>query len=134
LGSAYLYYLIGIFLAVAFLILPASTSHPHRLRWLNPILAVAALVSAGWLGYHGLDIIQQGWEFDAPLMADIMATILIVLVLEGVRRAGGPILLVTALLFGAYPLYADYMPGFLWGTEYSLAGTVRAHVLGVESI
>ncbi|MFV0383778.1 TRAP transporter permease [Paracoccus sp. (in: a-proteobacteria)] len=134
LGSAYLYYLIGIFLALAFLTLPASTMHPQRLAWLDPILAVAALVSAGWLGAHGLDIIQKGWEYDAPPMADLMASVLIVLVLEGVRRAGGTILLATALLFGSYPLYADYMPGFLWGTEYSLIGTVRAHVLGVEAI
>jgi len=63
-----------------------------------------------------------------------MAAILLVLVLEGVRRAGGTILLCTALLFGAYPLYADYMPGFLWGTEFSPVSTVRAHILGVESV
>ena len=134
LGNAYLYYLIGIFLATAFLTLPASTRHPARYFWLNAALAVAALVSAGWLGARGLEIIQKGWEYDAPPMADWMAAILLVLVLEGVRRAGGPILLATALIFGAYPLYADYMPGFLWGTQYSLVSTVRAHVLGVESI
>ncbi|HIC67751.1 MAG TPA: TRAP transporter permease, partial [Paracoccus sp.] len=86
LGNAYLYYLIGIFLAVAFLLLPVSTLHPRRLWWINPILAVAALVGAGWLGMHGLDIIQKGWEYDAPPMADVMASVLIVLVLEGVRR------------------------------------------------
>ena len=134
LGNAYLYYLIGIFLALAFLTLPATAMNPRRFWWLNILLAVAAMGSAGWLGLHGLDIIQKGWEYDAPLGADIAASVLIVLVLEGVRRAGGPILLFTALLFGTYPLYADYMPGFLWGTEYSLVGTVRAHVLGVESI
>ncbi|MFS4437767.1 TRAP transporter permease [Paracoccaceae bacterium GXU_MW_L88] len=134
LGNAYLYYLIGIFLALAFLTLPASAKNPDRFWLLNMILAIAALVSAGWLGFHGLDIIQRGWEYDAPLTADIMSSVLIVLVLEGVRRAGGPILLFTALIFGAYPLYADYMPGFLWGTEYSLVSTIRAHVLGVESI
>ena len=134
LGNAYLYYLIGIFLALAFLTLPATAMNPRRFWWLNILLAVAAMGSAGWLGLHGLDIIQKGWEYDAPLGADIAASVLIVLVLEGVRRAGGPILLFTALLFGTYPLYADAMPGFLWGTEYSLIGTVRAHVLGVESI
>ena len=134
LGNAYLYYLIGIFLALAFLTLPATAMNPRRFWWLNIIFAIAAMGSAGWLGFHGLDIIQKGWEYDAPLGADIAASVLIVLVLEGVRRAGGPILLFTALLFGTYPLYADYMPGFLWGTEYSLVGTVRAHVLGVESI
>ena len=134
LGNAYLYYLIGIFLALAFLTLPATAMNPRRFWWLNIVLAIAAMGSAGWLGFHGLDIIQKGWEYDAPLGADIAASVLIVLVLEGVRRAGGPILLFTALLFGTYPLYADAMPGFLWGTEYSLIGTVRAHVLGVESI
>lgn len=134
LGNAYLYYLIGIFLAVAFLTLPATRMRPQRFVWLNAILAIAALVSTGWLGSHGLDIIQKGWEYDAPPMADAMAAILLVLVLEGVRRAGGTILLFTALLFGAYPLYADFMPGFLWGTEFSLISTVRAHILGVESV
>ena len=134
LGNAYLYYLIGIFLAVAFLTLPATRMRPQRFVWLNAILAIAALVSTGWLGHHGLDIIQKGWEYDAPPMADAMAAILLVLVLEGVRRAGGTILLFTALLFGAYPLYADFMPGFLWGTEFSLISTVRAHILGVESV
>ena len=134
LGNAYLYYLIGLFLALAFLTLPANPLKPRQLWWLDPILALAAVVSGGWLGLHGLEIIQKGWEYDAPVTADVMAFVLIVLVLEGVRRSGGPILLVTALLFGSYPLYADFMPGFLWGTEYSLVGTVRAHVLGVESI
>lgn len=122
LGNAYLYYLIGIFLAIAFLVLPATSDDRPGLLWLNLILAALALISAGWLGFHGLDIINKGWEYDAPLMADVMATILILLVLEGVRRAGGMVLLCTALLFGTYPLYADYMPGFLWGTQYSRSG------------
>ena len=134
LGNAYLYYLIGIFLALAFLTIPTSTMNPLRYWWFDGALAICALVSTGWLGFHGLDILQKGWEYDAPPMADFMASVLLLLVLEGVRRAGGPILLFTALLFGAYPLYADFMPGFLWGTEFSLLGTVRAHVLGVESI
>ena len=134
LGNAYLYYLIGIFLAAAFLALPISTALAGRLTWLNALLAVLALVSAGYLGFHGLDIIQKGWEYDAPLAVDIMASILMVLVLEGVRRAGGPILLATALLFGTFPLYAGHMPGFLWGTQFAPIETVRAHVLGVESI
>lgn len=134
LGSSYLYYLIGIFLAIAFLILPISDALAGRLYWLNLILAGLALITCGYLGYHGLKIIQQGWEYDAPPTADVMITILILLVLEGVRRAGGTVLLATALLFGCYPMFADYMPGFLWGTQFSLIETIRAHVLGVESI
>jgi len=134
LGNAYLYYLIAIFLAAAFLALPVWSGAPRWTFGLNLVLAAAALVSGGWLGNHGLDIIQRGWEYDAPPMADAMACVLIILVLEGVRRAGGPFLLGTALLFGSYPLFAGYMPGFLWGTQFSPIETVRAHVLGVESI
>ncbi|SOH94367.1 TRAP transporter, 4TM/12TM fusion protein [Monaibacterium marinum] len=134
LGNSYLYYLIAIFLAVTFLALPISSKLEGKLTWVNLLLAAAALISGGWLGMHGLDIITRGWEYDAPLTADIMATVLIVLVLEGVRRAGGPVLLATALLFGTFPLYAGHMPGFLWGTQFSGIETVRAHVLGVESI
>lgn len=134
LGNAYLYYLIGLFLAVSFLTIPIWGKAKRRFIWLNLLLGAAAMISAGYLGLHGLDIIQAGWEYDAPLTADIMSLILILLVLEGVRRAGGPILLVTALVFGSYPLFAGYMPGFLWGTQFSPIETVRAHVLGVESI
>ena len=43
-------------------------------------------------------------------------------------------LLGTALLFGAYPLFAGHMPGFLWGTQFAPIETVRAHILGVESV
>lgn len=134
LGNAYLYYLMAIFLAVTFLVLPASPHPRGKLIILDLVLAALALVSGCWLGAHGLDIIQRGWEYDAPPMADVMAGIMIVLVLEGVRRAGGTILLVTALLFGSLPLYADSLPGFLWGTQYSPVSTVRAYVLGVEGI
>lgn len=134
LGNAYLYFLIGIFLAISFLAQPLALGLAKRFVWINLVLAALALISAGWLGWHGLEIIQKGWEYDAPLRADIMATILIVLTLEGVRRAGGPVLLFTAFAFGSYPLFAGYMPGFLWGTQFSLIETVRAHVLGVESI
>ncbi|MBC7164570.1 MAG: TRAP transporter fused permease subunit [Roseovarius sp.] len=134
LGNAFLYYLIGIFLAVAFLTLPITPALGDRLPWVNLCLAALALASAGYLGFHGLEIIQKGWEYDAPPMADLMSAILLFLVLEGVRRAGGTILLVTALIFGSYPLFADFMPGFLWGTRFSPVETVRAHVLGVESI
>ncbi|SIS63675.1 TRAP transporter permease [Paracoccus saliphilus] len=134
LGNSYLYYLIGIFLAIAFLSLPARPSQSHRVQWFDWILSAIALTACGFLGLHGIDIIQKGWEFSAPLSVNIAAGAVLIITLEGVRRGGGPLLLATALLFGAYPLFADYMPGFLWGTSFSLPETIRVHVLGVESI
>lgn len=134
LGNAYLYYLIGIFLSIAFLTMPAGARWKTRVPWFDWALVILTLGSTLYLGANGLRIIQEGWEFSAPTVASVAAGVLLVAVLEGVRRAGGGILLGTALLFGTYPLFADYMPGFLWGTSYDLGGTIRAHVLGVESV
>lgn len=134
LGNAYLYYLIGLFLAAAFIAFPAWKGASGRVSWYDWPLAATALVCAGYLGYHGLTMINMGWEYQAPAEATVLSGILLVLVLEGVRRCGGWPLLFVALFFGTYPLYADSMPGFLWGNQYTLPEIVRAHVIGVESI
>lgn len=134
LGNSYLYYLIGLFLAAAFLCFPAWSGARNRISWYDWILAPLALVSCGYLGYYGLVMINMGWEYEAPMEATVFSGILLVLVLEGVRRCGGWPLLFVSLFFGSYPLYADSMPGFLWGNQYELPELIRAHVIGVESI
>ncbi|MDO6459663.1 TRAP transporter fused permease subunit [Granulosicoccaceae sp. 1_MG-2023] len=134
LGNAYLYYLIGIFLAAAFLCFPAWSGARNRIAWYDWLLASAALVSCSYLGYHGLTMINMGWEYTAPVEATVFSGVLLVLVLEGVRRCGGWPLLAVAFFFGSYPLYADSMPGFLWGNQYALPELLRAHVIGVESV
>lgn len=134
LGNSYLYYIIGIYLAATFIAVPAWKGAARRIPWYDWLLSVLVLGASLYLGHNGLTIIQQGWDYSAPIEATIAAGFMLVLVLEGIRRAGGILLLGVALLFGAYPLFADYMPGFLWGTTYSFGETVRAHVMGVESI
>lgn len=134
LGNSFLYYLIGIFLAAAFLIYPMTDSARSKTPWYDWVLAVLVLICTQYLGYHGLSIIEQGWDFSAPLEATIASGVLLLLLIEGVRRCGGTPLLIVVLLFGSYPLFADYLPGFLWGTQYTFGETVRAHVMGVESI
>ena len=134
LGSSFLYYLIGIFLAATLLGAPARGADGGHVPVYDWIMAVLALGCAIYLGIHGLQIIQEGWDLSAPVEATLVSAILLALILEGTRRCGGTPLLLVSLLFGAYPLFADYLPGFLWGTQYSLGETVRAHVMGVESV
>ncbi|MBA2781178.1 TRAP transporter fused permease subunit [Halomonas kenyensis] len=134
LGNAFLYYLIGIFLAAALLCYPARAADAHRMPWYDWALAAAALGCAGYLGVNGLRMTQEGWEFFAPLEATLVASLTILLVLEGVRRCGGWAIFAVALIFGLYPLYAGHMPGFLWSNPFSLDETIRAHVMGAESI
>jgi TRAP transporter 4TM/12TM fusion protein len=134
LGNAFLYYLIGLFLAAALLCYPARAADTHRLPWYDWGLAAAALGCAGYLGLNGLRMTQEGWEFFAPPEATLVASLTILLVLEGVRRCGGWAIFAVALVFGLYPLYAGHMPGFLWSNPFALDETIRAHVMGAESI
>lgn len=133
-GNAFLYYLIGIFLAAAFLIYPAHAGAKHRTPWYDWLLAVSVLIPTIYLGLHGLHIIERGWDFMAPTEATVAAGALLILIIEGVRRCGGIPLLIVVLVFGSYPLYTQHLPGFLWGTHYDLGETVRAHVMGMESV
>ncbi|XKE47311.1 TRAP transporter permease [Halomonas organivorans] len=134
LGNAFLYYLIGIFLAAALLSFPARHRDADRLPWYDWGLAAAALGAGLYLGVNGLRMTQEGWEFFAPLEATLVSSLMLVLVLEGVRRCGGWAIFAVALVFGAYPLYAGHMPGFLWGSEFALDEAIRSHVMGAESI
>ncbi len=134
LGNSFLYYLIGLFLAAAFLAFPAHKGAADRVPWYDWLLAAAALVSTIYIGIHGLLIIQEGWDFMAPLEATIASAVILLLILEGVRRCGGWPLLAVAVFFGSYPLFAGQMPGFLFGTQFDLGETIRSHVMGVESI
>ena len=43
-----------------------------------------------------------------------------------------PLLFLAFFFF--YPLFAEYMPGFLWGPESAIEEFVRQHALGTESI
>ncbi len=133
-GNAFLYYLIGLFLAVAFLRYPARKADSQRVPWYDWALVPVVIGASLYLGYNGHTIIEQGWDYQAPLLATAVAAVLLAIVLEALRRCAGTVVFFVALLFGSYPLFAGHMPGFLWGNEYSMAETVRAHVMGVESI
>ncbi|WP_256961355.1 hypothetical protein [Salinicola salarius] len=112
LGSSYLYYLIGLFLAAAFLCYPARSHDEHRVAWYDWLLALASIGSTVYLGLHGMTIITQGWDFSAPAEATWISALLLVLVLEGVRRCGGWPLMLIALVFGSYPCMPIICQGF----------------------
>mgnify|MGYP000964321147 FL=1 len=39
-----------------------------------------------------------------------------------------------AIFFTLYPIFADHMPGALWGNMYSIAEAARAHSMGLDSL
>jgi len=133
-STAYYYLVIGLFGFVGFLAYPAVKSHGDRVRWFDWILGAMLLTLTIWMAANAQNVINKGWDQGAPFEVAVAAGVFLALVLEALRRTGEIILFAFVLVLGAYPLYADSMPGFLWGAQFTLQQTVSLHALGSESI
>lgn len=133
-GNAYYYYILTFYLSISFLIFPAGKRYADRIPWFDWVLFIVCIADTVYLGVNAYNILTKGWEYVAPPLPTLASAILWILALEGVRRAGGFSLFAVCLVFSLYPLYAGYMPGFLWGNAFSLLETMRYHAMGVESV
>lgn len=133
-GNAYYYYVLAIFLSLAFLIYPAREREKYKIPWYDWILFILCVVVNVFLASSAFDILTKGWEYDAPWAQTIAGGMLWLLAVEGARRAGGTNLFIICAVFSVFPLFADYMPGVLWGTELSLKETMCYYSMGVEAI
>ena len=132
--TSYYYIIIGLLLSQVFLVYPFAKSVANRVPFYDWVLFALTILCAGFLAYNGERIIQEGWDIRAPQDATIVAGVICILCLEGVRRAGGGIMFGVCIFFFFYPLFAEYMPGFLWGPESELQEFVRQHAMSSESI
>lgn len=132
--TSFYYLLLGLFLSLAFLAYPARKADRLAIPWYDWMLFAATILATGYLAWHGGRIVAEGWDLAAPTEAIVVAGIICLLALEGVRRAGGLVLFVLCAVFAVYPMFAGDMPGFLWGPSSGLAETLSAHGMGVESI
>jgi TRAP transporter 4TM/12TM fusion protein len=95
-------------LFLAFLLFPAAKRFRHRIFWWDWCLALATL---GVVVY----ILMQGEDFGdravAPLHADfVVGVVLILLLLEGTRRATGWIMPGVSIVFLLYALFGNHLP------------------------
>ena len=132
--TSFYYLILGLFLSLAFLAYPARKADRNAIPWYDWILFTTCIVTTAYLAWNGGRIVAEGWDLIAPPLAVVVAGIVCVLALEGVRRAGGMVLFCLCTVFAFYPTFADVMPGFLWGPSSTLPETLTAHALGVESI
>ena len=133
-STAYYYLILGLFLPVAFINMPARPADHHKVRWYDWVLAAIAMAVSFFFALHAHDILNRGWEFQAPTHVMLQAGVLVLLSLEAVRRCAGLPLFIICAVFAAFPLFAGHMPGFLWGVQLTPGETVLSHALGVESI
>ncbi|MET4697045.1 TRAP transporter 4TM/12TM fusion protein [Constrictibacter sp. MBR-5] len=132
--TSYFYVLVAIFLSLSLLIFPAWRGAATNVPWYDWLLAAAAFGATMWLAWHGGQIIQEGWDIIAPTEGVVAAAVLCILGLEAVRRCGGLPLFIICGFFFLYPLFAEQMPGFLWGPSSPIEEVFTSHALGSESI
>ncbi|NVK20576.1 MAG: TRAP transporter permease [Methylocystaceae bacterium] len=130
LDTSYYYILVGLFVSSVFLLFPRNKQH----FILNLFLSILVIGLSFYFAYNGSKIIQQGWDVVAPPLPTLLAGMFCFLILEALRRTGGMVLFTIGAVFFVFPLFAEYMPGFLWGPPSTLEEVIRMHALGTESI
>jgi TRAP transporter 4TM/12TM fusion protein len=134
-GDAYYYLLIAIFLPMLFLISPIKKNLIHKkVPWYDLLFAILSFVGPMYLFLNALKIVQEGWEIIPPVQTYVLGLILMVMVLEAARRAGGISFALICLFFTTYALYAQHMPGLLEGYGCDLRRLVGFFTMGTEGV
>jgi TRAP transporter 4TM/12TM fusion protein len=128
LNTSYYLIFIGVFSSCLFLILPARKKDRNRTPWYDYIAFLATIGTCTYFFLHSEEMSMAGWQ-DVP-----WGMVLGLLILEGGRRTGGPIFFFVTLFLGAYPLFADYMPGIFWGVSFDFSTTIANHIFTAEGL
>ncbi len=135
LDLAYLDMMVALLLSPVFLIFPLRPV--DRTLPSPPVYDIAlfliSFVTACYLAWNATNAVEEGWEYFSPAHAQYAAIILWVLLIEGVRRAGGLALTTIVLVFSLYPLVAEQMPGPLQGAQYTIPDIAQYYAFSSES-
>ena len=134
LDSAYLYWLCALLVGSVFLLVPAGArARRDRVPWYDALLFLATFGVFAYYALNAQRIVEEAWEYKAPLQAVWVAYAGWLLLLEATRRAGGTAVFVVVTLISFYPVYAGYMPGPIAGLPRDLAATASFHFASSES-
>lgn len=114
---------------------------PHRsddgggTRWWDMAGALLALACAGYFIAFNKHLVTRMAMVDAPLLRDIVVSVLFVaLLLESARRHVGNSLIILSLVFVAYAFAGPWMPGFLAHGGVTFPKFVDMQMLTLEGV
>jgi TRAP transporter 4TM/12TM fusion protein len=101
-------------LALAFLILPAKQGAKRdSVPWYDYALAALGFCAAGWIAIRYPELVDS--IFARPAEAYVPGAIVVLLLIEALRRSTGWALVVIVVVFVLYALFGNYVPGRLAG-------------------
>ena len=132
---SYLYAFYAAFLPLVFLYYPPSKkARRDVIPWYDMLFFIVSLGSLIYFSINGFRLFFEGWCFSAPILPTALGGILVLLVLETIRRSGGLPFFILCLIFFFFPMVAPYIPPPLTGLGFSLLETIRIHSMSSESI
>jgi len=126
----YLAGMLAITLTLAFLKLPATGKVKTELPWYDALAAVVVFAATGYLAVFYPTIVDLVYLRQADGVT--VSVILIVLLVEALRRATGRVLPILVAVFISYALLADHLPGSGIPTDWQkLSLTLAANDTGI---
>ena len=123
---------VSMVLAMTFLIMPISKRYVNRIMWWDLIAAGLAIAVFFVIVTGGEDFLERNTN---PIQTDIAwGVILILLILEALRRTNGWILLVITGAFLAYALFGNYLPEPWTHKGYSVGRLIGHMYMTLEGI
>ncbi|MCD8517217.1 MAG: TRAP transporter fused permease subunit [Burkholderiaceae bacterium] len=123
---------LALVLFLVFLMFPAATRYRNRLMWWDVVIALLALYIAYYALSGGDDFTDRNTH---PLPLDIvMGGMLILTILEAMRRTNGMVLVTVTVLFILYALFGNYLPEPWTHKGYDLGRFVGFMYMTLEGI
>jgi TRAP transporter 4TM/12TM fusion protein len=113
----YYYLLYLCFTVPVFLCLPARKRDRFKTPWYDIVLTAIMFAVCLYYVLNAYSIARDLWIPAKSTIALIVALVTVIIGLEGGRRIAGTWFVGFVLLFGTYPLYAEHMPGILYGVQ-----------------
>jgi len=105
---------LGLALALAFLILPAKQGAKRdSVPWYDIVLAAFGFCASTWIAVRYPELVDS--IFSRPAEAYVSGAIVVLLLLESLRRSTGWALVIIVAVFLIYALFGNYVPGRLAG-------------------
>jgi TRAP transporter 4TM/12TM fusion protein len=123
---------VGFVLFLSYLLFPASKRYRHRIMWWDWAAAFAAVAVIAYILQGGDDV----WDRNtSPDNWDIVFGVaLILLILEGMRRASGWVMPIVVASFVLYALFGELLPGSWAHRSYEVGRLVGHLYMTLEGI
>jgi TRAP transporter 4TM/12TM fusion protein len=106
----------------------------RRLAWYDYLLILSAAIGAGYIVLFHDAVLDYGMLGYLDTKGIILALLLVVPLLEGVRRTTGIVLPSIILFFVGVTVFQQYMPGILHGQGYGLDRLLYSTYVGESGI